>query len=323
MEFQLRKTNELALAEKERICDLFREVFDLEKPLEQFLSQFERNAFGYSYHGLMLDAGRIVGCYTSIPFRYHCFGKEEVFALSVDTMIHPDYRGSPFNLKKMAESVYAGLKADGITFVFGSPNDNIYLVRKKILKWVDITELDFHVLPLRIGALKAWLKPLDPASRLFAMLVNAVCGGSQASAWTAGASFPVEKANGEDFVSYRFRQFGQERYKVVSRAGGHFVYKLDVSDGVKTGHLLDVFPLNRRNVQAAVRHIYMTEGHAIDAIAYVGTLDFRPLNLYKVPKRFRPRTVRVSGKILLEDRLDKRIFDVSHWNLNLSNFDFV
>lgn len=329
MEVSLRRTHELTPGEKERICLLFREVFGCEKPLEKFRAQFERNGFGYSYHGLLLDGGRMVGCYTSIPFHYHYFGKREIFAESVDTMIHPDYRGSAGNLKDMAESVYAALAADGIPFVFGAPNERIHSSRKRKLAWKDIAELDFHVLPVRIGALKKPLRFLDPASRAFAWLVNAGAHGGDATAWVPAPSSPIEKVNGEEFAAQRFGQYDQERYRVVPRSGGHFVYKVEVVDGIRTGNLLDVYPLCRENLEAAVGHIHRSEAgteagsDAIDAIVYVGTLPFRPRNLFRVPAGMRPRKVRVSGRILIEGRVDERIFDAGNWNLNLSNFDFA
>lgn len=326
MEVRLKKTHELAPGERERIRSLFREVFGIEKPPEKFRAQFERNAIGYSYHGLLLDAGRIVGCYSAIPFHYRYFGNREVFAESVDTMIHPDYRGAG-NLKAMAECVYAGLKADGIPFVFGAPNERIYSSRKQKLAWIDIAELDFHVLPVRIGALRKSLRILDSVSRIFAKAMNAPYGGGEgggaAPAWTPAPPLPIEKVNGEEFATYRFRQYDTDKYKVVARSGGHFVYKVEVVDGVKAGQLLDVFPLNRENLQSAVGHIHREEAAAMDAIVYVGNLPFRPRNLFKVPAGMRPRKVRVSGRILIGGRVDDRIFEAGNWNLNLSNFDFA
>jgi hypothetical protein len=323
MEFCLKKTNQLTLTEKERICSLFQEVFGCEKPLAKFNAQFERNAFGYSYHGLMLDEGRIVGCYSTIPFHYHYFGKIEVFAESVDTMIHPDYRGSSLNLKTMAESVYAALVNDGIPFVFGAPNERIYPIRKRKLEWIDIAELDFHILPIKIGSLKKSFRILDFASRSFAILINAVCRGGETSTWIPTSPLPIEKANGEEYASYRFQQYDKDQYKIILKNDGYFVYKVEAADGIKTGLLLDVFPLNRKNFQTAVAHIHRMEHATIDAIVYVGNLNFQPLNLYKVPIRQRPRKVRVTGRILIADKVDKRIFEIDNWNLNLSNFDFA
>jgi len=115
---------------------------------ESFEQKFEKNQNSFSYHGLMTDEGRIVGCYSAIPNEYNFFAKKIVFALSVDTMIAEAYRGNPFNLKKMANLVYDSLKEYGIPFVFGFPNDNVYLVRKKILKWQNIGRLDFYILPI-------------------------------------------------------------------------------------------------------------------------------------------------------------------------------
>jgi hypothetical protein len=50
-------------------------------------------------------------------------------------------------------------------------------------------------------------------------------------------------------------------------------------------------------------------------------LHFRPISLLKVPKRMESKAVRMSGKILINSRIDNRIYNIDNWNVNLSNFD--
>ena len=169
----VKKTNELTSQQQEEISNLFKTVFTKEMSLKQFKNKFLKNIKGYSYHSLFLnDEEQIVGCYSCIPYEYNYFGKKLLFALSVDTMIHEEYRGSPFTLKKLANAVYDEMKNDGVSFVFGFPNDNVYLVRKKILKWKDIGELKYYILPMNIGNIKSKLKFFNFASKLYINVVN-------------------------------------------------------------------------------------------------------------------------------------------------------
>ena len=56
-------------------------------------------------------------------------------------------------------------------------------------------------------------------------------------------------------------------------------------------------------------------------ILYVGKLDFKVKNLIKVPSKYEPKTVHMSGKILDDSVVDNRVFDIKNWNVNLSNYD--
>lgn len=309
-----KRSIDLSTSEKTQICVLFEEVFEKPMTLESFEQKFEKNQSGFSYHGLMIDEERIVGCYSVIPYTYNYFGKEVVFGLSVDTMIAEAYRGSPFNLKKMANLVYDGLKADGIPFVFGFPNDNVYLVRKKILKWQDIGQLDFYILPINIGAIKSKLAPLNVLSRMFAGAVNIFEGSKTAN----DSNYNIEKVNNKAFRDGRY----DDSYLVnIIDKDSYFAYKIYDEEGVKTAYIIDVYPLCKFGLENAVKELYSKEKNNVDLIIYVGHLNFKVKNMFKVPEKLRPKNVYMSGKILDDTMVDERIFDLANWNVNLSNYD--
>jgi hypothetical protein len=58
-----------------------------------------------------------------------------------------------------------------------------------------------------------------------------------------------------------------------------------------------------------------------DVLLYVGRLPFRPARMIRVPPSRRPQRVRMTGKILIPDLIDERVFALENWNVNLSNFD--
>ena len=318
MKFILKKTNELTQVEKTQICDLFFRVFNKPKTLGDFEGQFAASVLGFSYHGLMVDEGKIVGSYTSVPFKYKYFDKECVFALSVDTMIDDNYRGNPFALKKMARLVYAGLQAEGIPFVFGFPNDNVYLVRKKVLKWRDIGKLNYYILPVNVGALKAKLKIFNVFSFAFASLINLLAKRVNAKRDAGVVGYPIEKIVDDAFVGYRYSNACK---KVDLGENRFFVYRIIKENQARVAYLIDVFPLQKKIIENAVSYIFDNEKSNIDVIMYVGKLKFGLINLFKVPRRLEPKSIHMSGEILDTAKVDDKIFNIKNWNVNLSNFD--
>lgn len=319
MEFLVKKTNELTQLEKKQICNLFFDVFEKEKTLESFDKQFLNTPKGYSYHGLIVNEDNlIVGCYSSIPMKYEYYNNNYVFGLSVDTMIREKYRGSPFNLKKIANLVYELMLKDDIFFVFGFPNDNVYLVRKKILKWKDIGQLDYFILPIKIGSIKPKLKIFNFMTILISKFMKLL---SKNNFIFEGYKKNIEKLNNEDFFKYRYSLFSGS-YKIIKYNEFYFTYKVDIYEGINAAYLIDVNIMCKQNFDYAVKYIIENEKN-IDIILFVGKIDFKPLTLFKVPEKYIPKTVYMAGKILDEGKIKEDIFDINNWNVNLSNFDVL
>lgn len=317
MEIVLKKTSELTSCEMQQICDLFFEVFEKNKEITDFKKQFSNTCKGYSYHGLIIEHDNIVGCYSSIPYEYNYFGQKQLFSLSVDTMLKKEYRGNPFLLKKLSTALYQEMQKDGIVFVFGFPNENIYMIRKKILKWQDIAMLDFYVLPIKIGNIKPSLKVLNSVSSFFAYLVNS----------SLFVNFSKDKAHPENISKITNQTFINQRYgddyKCYKDENRTFYYINTSFEGSKVSYLVDILPLSKKNIELAVSYIRKQHHKEIDIIMYLGNLSFTPKNLFKLPKKYHPKKVYMSGKILDKEKINTEIFSSFNWNINLSNFDVV
>lgn len=319
MNFIVKKSNELTIAEKQQICNLFFEVFEKKKTVQDFDKQFLGTFKGYSYHGLMIvDDTKIIGCYSTIPIEYSFYDKIFTFALSVDTMISDEYRGNPFNLKKIANLVYETLLQDDIPFVFGFPNDNVYLVRKKILKWIDIGTLDYYILPIRIGKI---IKKTSVFNFLFQAFSKFLSIFLPSHTSLEQKKYEIDKINDHAFIDYRYALFEGD-YKIIKDEFGYFSYRIEMYENILTAYLIDTYPMAKDRFDYAVKYIIKNE-LKIDAILFVGKIDFIPMGLFKVPKKFEPKTVYMAGKILDNTKVDERVFDMQHWNVNLSNFDVV
>ena len=128
MDFLYKKTHELSLNEKEQICAVFAKVFEGNtKNIEEFDGEFCSTVLGYSYHGLIINNGEIVGSHAFIPFIYYLDDTKHLFALGVDTMILKQYRNfdNIYDISSLGRTI---LKKEGISCLFGFPNENSYLL---------------------------------------------------------------------------------------------------------------------------------------------------------------------------------------------------
>jgi len=122
--------------------------------------QFRRNPAGKAVCVLAEDRHRIVGQYAVIPTRFHVEGRETRFALSCDTMIHPDYRRQGL-FTRLAHEVYRRIESDfGITTVWGFPNAVSLPGFTRRLDWHLITTFPLRLVPLRPLAMVRSLFPL-------------------------------------------------------------------------------------------------------------------------------------------------------------------
>lgn len=317
MEFIVKKTNELTQIEKQQICDLFLEVFKKEKSLGDFDKQFLNTTKGYSYHSLMIVNNQIVGINTLIPYDYIYFGKKVFIALSVDTMTKIEHRALP-NFTKMARMVYEEAKNDRVCFILGFPNDISYKIFKKMLKWKDIGRLDFYILPINIGKIKKTLFLLSPLSFIFSKIIS-LC--------TLFRKNDIQNIQNNiyklDDKKFRLQRYSDKEHKIIKSNDCEIIYKLDNHENVDIAYILDVFPLNKNNLEKATTLLINKYNFKIDSIIYIGNINFKPINIFKVPLKFEPKNIYVSGLILDNEIVDDRIWSLENWNLNLSNMDVL
>lgn len=132
------------------ICDLFEMVFG--RPLS---SAFWRWRYcdhpgGGPYAELAWDGNLLVGHYAVSASPLAVDGAFRKAALSMTTMIHPDYRGQRL-FENSAARLYARLVADGFVAVYGFPNANSHRGFISRLEWQNIYEIPTLSLTLAPG----------------------------------------------------------------------------------------------------------------------------------------------------------------------------
>lgn len=313
----VKKSSKLSINEKQQLCNIFTIVFDQVRTLEELEKLFLSNHQGYIYVALMLDEMKnIVGTMSVVPLKYNYFGNDMTFGRGIDAMILEEYRGNLLNLKKMSDLLEKKMKEDGIPFVFSAPNELNYSVRKRISKWKDIYNLDIYALPVNIGGINPRLKPYNIFSKSYTFLINTLVSYRCSK---KGSQFEIQKVDDDIFRKTRYNN----NYIIVPCENeSYFVYKMQNFHNIETAFIVDVMPINKKNLQTAVKHIVKHEKN-LDLVVYFGYLKFKPINLYKIPEKYKPKNTYVSGKILLPEMIDERIFKIKNWHFNLSNLDWI
>ena len=315
----VKKTTELSEEEIYQINDLFNKTFQKDQNYLRNKKDFEKkylyNFFNFSFHGLMKDRNMIVGCYNIIPYEFTVFSEKKLFGQSVDTAIHPNYRGNIFNLKRLANAVYKEIKKHNIFFVYGLPNEKFYLVKQKVLGWRDIGKLEYYIYPNKV---KRFFGKFSIFAIFFHILLKVYLKFKPS--FDFEYKFPVSKIYNENFHLGRYSR----DHKILSNKKYKCIYKEVINknyNNAKIVYILDVLPLEKKNIEDSVLQL-LESIKDVDLIIYISNLKKIPKNLFKITNFFfKHRQIYVSGKILDSEKLKENIFDISNWNINLSNFD--
>jgi GNAT superfamily N-acetyltransferase len=318
MNVMVKKTTELSAPEQHAILALFNVVFEKNRTIEHFRSQFFNTVLGYSYHALLYDGSLIAGCYSYTPSYYRVKNKRHLCTLGLDLMIAKEYRGRGF-FQIMFSACIDYMRTDGVTFIITFPNDISYpgFIKSKLIH--DFGCLTTYMLPYRIGGINPALKALNWLSIFLAhlfVLITSLFAGNKTY------HFPIEKES-ETYNRTRYTQ-SDGNYHVESCKGSGFVYKIMDYEEVRTAFLIDVFVKSAGNFNAAVMHIIKRHHNEIDLLLYVGRLPFGLRGLFTVPRCFSPKNFHFLGQLLQEEVIETDLFfNFNNWDINLSNYDLL
>ncbi len=128
-----------------------------------FAWKHEQSPFGASPSWVAVDADRIVGFRTFLRWEFERAGETVRAVRAVDTATDPDYRGRGI-FRQLTLQALDELRAEGIAFVFNTPNDQS---RPGYLKmgWQPVGRLPTMVRPRRLAALPRIAKARTAAQR--------------------------------------------------------------------------------------------------------------------------------------------------------------
>ncbi len=317
MEFYVKKTIEMSQQEVQLLLNLFNKVFEKDRTLEVMLNQYTNNPLGYSYHSFFTDDGAIQGAITYIPAYYYYGDERKVFVNSVDTMIAKEYRDA-YELLELIDSGYQTMKDDGVSLVYGYPNDKSFPVYMKSKTMNSIGKMRTFCLPFRIGGIKKSLSALNFLSEAFAFCY---VGISTLFAGTKEAYFFIHKDDSSYNQTRYKRSDGQ--YGVAELEDFKLYYKIREQENVRTAFIIDIDKKSARNFCKAVRYLLRNERKSFDLILYPGVLPFLTTGMIRIPVKYEPKNFHFTAKIL-DKSLDKdKVLNIDNWDTNLSNYDLI
>lgn len=121
---------------------LYLKCFNIKVLVEQLIDKYETNGFGKSYIGYIAHhANKDIAAYYGVfPIKMNYEGKEILVAQSGDTMTHPEHQKRGLFIE-LATKTYQLSREEGISFIFGFPNENSFPGFKNKLNWIFTGEM--------------------------------------------------------------------------------------------------------------------------------------------------------------------------------------
>lgn len=312
-----KKSTDFTDVDIENLYLLFQIIFHKQRTINEFKNQFLNTTLGYSFHAIAKDGEKIVGHNVYIPFRYFKNNEPFLLCLSVDAMIHPDYRGKGL-YKKMLNACEEMAKAEGCKMRIGFPNDNSYPVQVYGFKYNDIGRLKTYCLPIKVGKLNNKLRFFNTLSKSLSRFLILMSNFSKS---TNEKDF-IFKKDVNDFNKYRYKWF-RGKYEHIDIDNVKIIYKDSKFKGLPATFIMDIYPMNKHNFDLGVREVYKRVKSYSPIILYVGNIDFIPLSMIRIPHKVEPKHFHFVTKIFDKDVIGEESFDIKNWDLNLSNYDLL
>ncbi len=319
MEVEVKKSSELTEEEFSQIASLFEIVFEKHRETTLIHRQYEQNPFGYAWLSILIDEGRIVGVNSYVPSYYNVGSECFVFANSIDSMVEKSYRDF-FNFNDMIKKAYKTMAQNGVSFVFGYPNDNSFpvLTKGKLMK--EIGKMYTYCLPVRIGGIKRGLSFLNPLSIVATRVFARAC---ELLATDKEDSYLIQKEE-TSYNATRYQRGDGNYSKATLKGDAVLYYKIMEHEGGRTAFIIDLTRKSPKTFNRAVRHLLSNHSNEFDLILYPGYLKFKNTGLIRLPRKFEPKNFNLTGKMLAKKgELPEEIWDIRNWDTNLSNYDLI
>lgn len=189
---------------------------------------------------LAISGERVVGHYSVLPRLVAVNGKTVGAGLAVQAAVHPQFRGLSI-LRELVDRTFDRCREAKIPFVYGFPNNNIWMVYLKVFRWQEVGYLPALELPLssfRTG----------DSDSLHISVYDDVCfdervGEFERADWLFEKTFVMKNRN---YLSWRYIHNPRVRYHLVEAnengggLAGYLVLKVFEKESIKYGHIVDL-----------------------------------------------------------------------------------
>lgn len=315
------KTTEWSDRDWETYVIGYNEVFRTDETIADFKNKYFSVYKGYSLHSLLVsDEGDVVGGITIIPCNYSCHQGFFLNGLAVDVFIRESFRIDPLMLRKLYKQLVGTLKEEGVEVVTAVPNATAYPYWKNIVKWKDIGEISYWIIPVKINKILnlkfcGWLFEGLTWIYLFCIL---------------GLSYLVSlgKGKAKDYIyeidkndRYIQNKFHGIKYTNFSIQNIFYSYRIVNEEGVETAYIIEATQGGKRSVKAFLKVIKVILQQNVDLIIYVGKMGLFQTLFIKVPKRLEPKKLPLMCDVLIPNDKFSDIYDMNNWDFGLLNYD--
>jgi len=206
--------------DEEKIISLFGKVFGKNIDLDFWRWKYH-TPFGQGTIKLMFDGKELVGHYAVLPMALLINDEPVKACLSVDTMIHPDYRNQGL-FTELANETYQTVISKGVRLVYGFPNGNSYHGFTKCLGWTGL------------GKVVMWQKEIDTLHNLKFNWRRIKRVNQFADDWNTKYAITVPRT--KDFLNWRFVLNPRVHYAKFILSEGYCVLKIYE----RKGHIVDM-----------------------------------------------------------------------------------
>ena len=320
MDIVLKNTGEWSASEWDSFVRSFNQVFEKEFDTKHFIHKYSNTIDKTSYHSLLIDSDEVVGACAVIPYNYEINNRLVKIGLVVDVFIIEEKRTDPLALYRMYKKMRKHLIENGIQLIIAVPNDVAYPYWKNVVKWKDIGQLSYHVLPIRIANMSQKIpKQINWGSTLFAKILLMVSKTHNSE--EIRPPIRIDRSN----PIVEFQRYTSD-HKQVTIKESFFSYRIVKEKGTFTCYLIDFYNINSKkknsvSLREAIKYVLKKE--KIDLIIYIGKLSFKQFLLFKLPKNLEPKHLYFTTDIFStqDNYLEDLILNISNWDFGLFNYD--
>ncbi|MBK8852980.1 MAG: GNAT family N-acetyltransferase [Saprospiraceae bacterium] len=314
------KTNDISESLFESFVKNFNFVFDRELESDNFKKKYLSSYVGHSYHSFLIKDDQVVGACNFIPYEYTYGGEKLKLVLAVGVYIHPDHRSDPLSLLKMYNVAKKNLALEGFEGVIAVPNDVAYQYWKSLVKWQDIGDIPYYILPLDVSKLfgyKCSVKKLNILGANTLLTFNRIITRLRNF---SDESTVIKIVRSDQLLNHRY--IGD--YKSILIGNSYTNYRIINENGVNTCYLIDFH--NNKNIRDLVSLVdslsYIIKNEKVDAIIYAGRMNFTQFCMIKVPKSKEPKRLPLCIGFINPNILSGiDVLNINKWDFGLFNFD--
>lgn len=282
----------------------------------------------------------VVASYTSFPVPFQ-IGQTEVGAIqSIDTLTLAAYRGRGL-LQRLGEATYEFARQQGISAVFGFPNDLILRPRETKLGWVTLDPLPMLLRPVGLRFPLSYLQrrqalPANATGTTRALVVSGFDPPPGAAAFLGGArnDHAVGVRFDLDYLRWRFsRPEANYRFRWETASSGEVLAfgasNLSLKRGQVFGQVMCLLaaPGATRAARAVLADLVADlKARGADVVMAWGNPSgdlrsrYRRAGFVDLPPRIRPITIHFGARAL-DPELAPLLYDRSRWRLSYLDSD--